>query len=293
MSDKTVQIAYLNGDYLPLEKAKISTQDRGFLFGDGVYEVIPVYQKQIFTLDAHIERLKHSLEATSILNPLTDNDWQKLLYKIVHLHPWQNQYLYIQVTRGVQLQRDHFPEPDLTPTLYIYSNELKPLASTIVENGISAITLEDIRWLRCDIKAITLLPNILLKMAAQQQGAQDAILIKPDGQVAEGTSNNVFILKDQTLFTPPNGTQILPGITRSVILKLAESHQIQFIEKPLSQKDLETADEIWLTSSTKNAVPVTQLNNQPVGNGRPGEIWQRFQCYFDREIQTFIEQTTH
>ncbi|NCN44034.1 MAG: D-amino acid aminotransferase [Piscirickettsiaceae bacterium CG_4_9_14_3_um_filter_43_564] len=293
MSDKTVQIAYLNGDYLPLEKAKISTQDRGFLFGDGVYEVIPVYQKQIFTLDAHIERLKHSLEATSILNPLTDNDWQKLLYKIVHLHPWQNQYLYIQVTRGVQLQRDHLPEPDLTPTLYIYSNELKPLASTIVENGISAITLEDIRWLRCDIKAITLLPNILLKMAAQQQGAQDAILIKPDGQVAEGTSNNVFILKDQTLFTPPNGTQILPGITRSVILKLAESHQIQFIEKPLSQKDLETADEIWLTSSTKNAVPVTQLNNQPVGNGRPGEIWQRFQCYFDREIQTFIEQTTH
>jgi len=293
MSDKTVQIAYLNGDYLPLEKAKISTQDRGFLFGDGVYEVIPVYQKQIFTLDAHIERLKHSLEATSILNPLTDNDWQKLLYKIVHLHPWQNQYLYIQVTRGVQLQRDHLPEPDLTPTLYTYSNELKPLASTIVENGISAITLEDIRWLRCDIKAITLLPNILLKMAAQQQGAQDAILIKPDGQVAEGTSNNVFILKDQTLFTPPNGTQILPGITRSVILKLAESHQIQFIEKPLSQKDLETADEIWLTSSTKNAVPVTQLNNQPVGNGRPGEIWQRFQCYFDREIQTFIEQTTH
>jgi len=293
MSDKTVQIAYLNGDYLPLEKAKISTQDRGFLFGDGVYEVIPVYQKQIFTLDAHIERLKHSLEATSILNPLTDNDWQKLLYKIVHLHPWQNQYLYIQVTRGVQLQRDHLPEPDLTPTLYIYSNELKPLASTIVENGISAITLEDIRWLRCDIKAITLLPNILLKMAAQQQGAQDAILIKPDGHVAEGTSNNVFILKDQTLFTPPNGTQILPGITRSVILKLAESHQIQFIEKPLSQKDLETADEIWLTSSTKNAVPVTQLNNQPVGNGRPGEIWQRFQCYFDREIQTFIEQTTH
>jgi len=293
MSDKTVQIAYLNGDYLPLEKAKISTQDRGFLFGDGVYEVIPVYQKQIFTLDAHIERLKHSLEATSILNPLTDNDWQKLLYKIVHLHPWQNQYLYIQVTRGGQLQRDHLPEPDLTPTLYIYSNELKPLASTIVENGISAITLEDIRWLRCDIKAITLLPNILLKMAAQQQGAQDAILIKPDGQVAEGTSNNVFILKDQTLFTPPNGTQILPGITRSVILKLAESHQIQFIEKPLSQKDLETADEIWLTSSTKNAVPVTQLNNQPVGNGRPGEIWQRFQCYFDREIQTFIEQTTH
>jgi len=293
MSDKTVQIAYLNGDYLPLEKAKISTQDRGFLFCDGVYEVIPVYQKQIFTLDAHIERLKHSLEATSILNPLTDNDWQKLLYKIVHLHPWQNQYLYIQVTRGVQLQRDHLPEPGLTPTLYIYSNELKPLASTIVENGISAITLEDIRWLLCDIKAITLLPNILLKMAAQQQVAQDAILIKPDGQVAEGTSNNVFILKDQTLFTPPNGTQILPGITRSVILKLAESHQIQFIEKPLSQKDLETADEIWLTSSTKNAVPVTQLNNQPVGNGRPGEIWQRFQCYFDREIQTFIEQTTH
>lgn len=290
MTKEASQIAYLNGDFLPIEKAKISTQDRGFLFGDGVYEVIPVYGKHIFTLEAHLNRLKRSLKETAILNPLTDKEWHKLLNKIVHLHAWQNQYLYIQVTRGTQLQRDHLPESDLTPTLYIYTNPLKPLSEDIQENGIHAITLEDIRWLRCDIKAITLLPNIMLKMAAQQQGAQDAILIKPNGQVAEGTSNNVFVIKNKTLFTPPNGPQILPGITRSVILKMANDHQINLIEAPLFQEDLETADEIWLTSSTKNAVPVTQLNHQAVGNGRPGQIWQHFQGYFDNEIQNFIKQ---
>lgn len=293
MSKSTHQMAYLNGDFIPLEKAKISTQDRGFLFGDGVYEVIPVYGKHIFTLTEHLERLKHSLAATQIINPLTDSEWLQLLDKIVHLHPWQNQYLYIQVTRGTQIQRDHLPDADLTPTLYIYSNELKPLADDIFENGIKVITLEDIRWLRCDIKAITLLPNIMLKMAAQQQGAQDAILIKPDGQVAEGTSNNVFIVKNNTLMTPPNSTQILPGITRSVVLKLAQDHQIELIEKPLHQIDLETADEIWLTSSTKNAVPITQLNDTPIGNGRPGQIWQLFQDYFASEIQQFIERSNH
>lgn len=289
MSKNTSQIAYLNGDFLPLEKAKISTQDRGFLFGDGVYEVIPVYGKHIFTLEDHLSRLKRSLEQTAILNPLSDAEWKKLLNKIVHLHPWQDQYLYIQVTRGVQLQRDHLPEPDLTPTLYIYSNELKPLSEAITQNGISVITLEDIRWLRCDIKAITLLPNILMKMAAQQQGAQDAILIKPNGQIAEGTSNNVFVVKHQTLFTPPNSTQILPGITRKVVLNLAKQHQLSFIEAPLLLTDLENADEIWLTSSTKNAVPVTQLNGLAVGTGRPGRIWQSFQHFFTLEKQTFIE----
>lgn len=290
MSKDTAQIAYLNGDFLPIEKAKISTQDRGFLFGDGVYEVIPVYGKHIFTLDEHLDRLKRSLAATGILNPLSDPEWYKLLNKIVHLHSWQNQYLYIQVTRGTQLQRDHLPEADLTPTLYVYTNPLKPLSEEIVDKGIHAITLEDIRWLRCDIKAITLLPNIMLKMAAQQQGAQDAILIKPNGQIAEGTSNNVFIVKNNTLMTPPNGPQILPGITRSVVLKLSEARQINLIEAPLYQTDLENADEIWLTSSTKNAMPVTLLNNQPVGTGRPGQIWRDFQHYFEIEIQNFTEQ---
>ncbi|MDG4812203.1 D-amino acid aminotransferase [Hydrogenovibrio sp. 3SP14C1] len=289
---KTGQIAYLNGEYIPIEKAQISPQDRGFLFGDGVYEVIPVYGKKLFTFQAHLERLKNSLKATSILNPLEDDAWKNMLQKLIDMHPWENQYIYLQVTRGVQMQRDHLPADCLTPTLYAYTNELKPVSETIINNGIKAITLDDIRWLRCDIKAITLLPNIMMKMAAKHQGADDAILIDRQGCVAEGTSNNVFIVKDGGLFTPKNGTRILPGITRSVIQSLAQEHGLSITETDLTLSDLEEADEIWLTSSTKDALPVTELNNIPVGNGNPGPVWQKIQQYFEETKQRFIQELT-
>lgn len=288
---KIGQIAYLNGEYIPIEKAQISPQDRGFLFGDGVYEVIPVYGKKLFTFQAHLDRLKKSLNATSILNPLEDDAWERLLQKLVDMHPWENQYLYLQVTRGVQMQRDHLPADCLTPTLYAYTNELKPVPETIINNGIKAIMLDDIRWLRCDIKATTLLPNIMMKMAAKNQGADDAILIDRNGYVAEGTSNNVFIVKSGALFTPTNGTRILPGITRSVIQSLAQEHHLTLTETDITVSDLEEADEIWLTSSTKDALPVTELNNMPVGTGKPGVVWQKIQRYFEKTKQRFIQES--
>ena len=276
----TQQITYLNGQWIPIEEAKISTQDRGFLFGDGVYEVVPVYQKKLFYFQEHLDRLKNSLKATSILNPFSDKEWLDLLNKLTSKHPWQDQYIYLQVTRGIQMQRDHLPAECLTPSIYVYTNPLTPISDSIVKSGIKAITLEDIRWLNCEIKAITLLPNIMMKLAAKQQSADDAILIDRDGWVCEGTASNLFIVKDNILLTPPNSHKILPGVTRLVIEQIARAQKMTLTEKNLKQSDLESADEIWLTSSTKEVLPVTQLNERPVGSGIPGPFWQTIRKHY-------------
>lgn len=282
------QIVYLNGEFLPITESQISTQDRGFLFGDGVYEVIPVYQRKLFRFQAHIDRLKNSLKAVSIVNPLTDSEWQDLLQTLVDKHDWQDQFLYLQVTRGVQMQRDHLPAECLTPTIYAYTNPLKPISDAIVENGIKVVTLDDIRWLRCDVKAITLLPNVMMKLAAKSQGADDAILVTREGTISEGTASNAFIVKDGTLITPPNSNEILPGITRMVLESIAKEHNIPMLEKSISMSDLETADEIWLSSSTKEALPVTQLNGQAVGAGVPGPLWTQMRSYYQQHKQRFV-----
>lgn len=286
----TQQIAYLNGQFLPIEEAQISTQDRGFLFGDGVYEVIPVYAKQLFEFEAHYHRLENSLKATAIANPLSESEWRNILDELIAKHPWQDQFIYLQVTRGVQMQRDHLPVDCLEPTLYAYTNPLKPVSDVIKQKGIKAITLEDIRWLRCDIKAITLLPNVMMKLAAKNQNADDAILIGRDGKANEGTASNLFIVKDGALYTPPKTHKILPGITREVIEKIAHRHHIPVYEQDLTEQDLKTADEIWLSSSTKEALPVCQLNGQPVGSGKPGDVWLNMQHYFEDARHQLIQQ---
>ncbi|MDG6777498.1 D-amino acid aminotransferase [Thiomicrorhabdus sp. zzn3] len=282
------QVVYLNGQYLPMCESQISTQDRGFLFGDGIYEVIPVYSKKLFAWPEHLQRLKNSLEAVSIPNPLTDEEWLSMLAGLVEQHPWQDQFIYLQVTRGIQMQRDHLPADCLTPTIYAYTNPLKPLAESVLQNGIKVISLEDIRWLRCDIKAITLLPNVMMKLAAKQQGADDAILVSREGKITEGTASNVFIVKNNTLLTPPNSHKILPGVTRTVIEKVVAEHQITLNEQELTLEDLQQADEIWLTSSTKEALPVTQLDGQPIGNGQPGPMWQVLRKHYQHYKEAFI-----
>lgn len=282
------QRVYLNGEFKPMSESQISTQDRGFLFGDGVYEVIPVYQRTLFCFEEHLQRLKNSLQATGILNPHTDDEWRQLLQTLVKMHDWPDQYLYLQVTRGIQMQRDHLPADCLQPTVYAYTNPLNPVADSIIENGIKVITLEDIRWLRCDIKAITLLPNVMMKQAAKQHGVDDAILMTREGYVAEGTASNAFIVKDNTLITPPKSQQILPGITRMVIESLAKTYPITLHERQIQQSELETADEIWLTSSTKEALPVTQLNGKEVGTGKPGAVWQTMRHIFQQHKQAFV-----
>lgn len=284
------QIVYLNGQYLPMTESQISTQDRGFLFGDGVYEVIPVYDGKLFSFSEHLQRLKNSLQAVSILNPLTDQEWLTILNTLIEKHDWQDQFVYLQVTRGIQMHRDHLPEADLTPTVYAYTNPLKPVADHIIEHGITAITLDDIRWLNCDIKAITLLPNIMMKLAAKAQGADDAILVSREGFITEGTASNLFIVKEGTLITPPNGHKLLPGVTRMVIERIAKSHHIPLLEQEITLSDLENADEVWLSSSTKEALPVTTLNSHPVGTGKPGELWHKMRWLYQAHKQAFISE---
>lgn len=268
---------------MPMDQARVSPMDRGFLFGDGVYEVIPVYQRQVFEWPAHLARLKASLNATSIANPLSDEAWLNMIQQLIAHHEWADQFIYLQVSRGVQIPRDHLPAKDLVPTVYAYTNPLKPIADQILQHGIKVISLEDIRWLRCDIKALTLLPNVMAKLQAQAAGVDDVILVRADGYVSEGSASNLFMVKDQTLITPPNSNKILPGITRLVIEKLAQRHHIDLIEREIQQDELNSADELWLTSSTKEALPITQLNGQAVGSGKPGQVWhalrQHYQAY--------------
>lgn len=274
------QIVYLDGEFMPMDEARVSPMDRGFLFGDGVYEVIPVYQRQVFEWSAHLARLKHSLKATSIPNPLSDQAWLEMIEQLIKRHDWADQFIYLQVSRGVQIPRDHLPAANLNPTVYAYTNPLKPVAENIIQNGIKVISLEDIRWLRCDIKALTLLPNVMAKLQAQAAGVDDVILIRADGTVSEGSASNLFMVKDQTLITPPNSNKILPGITRLVIEKLAQRHHIDLIEREIQQEELNSADELWLTSSTKEALPITQLNGKAVGTGQPGPIWQTLRQHY-------------
>lgn len=274
------QIVYLDGEFMPMDEARVSPMDRGFLFGDGVYEVIPVYQRQVFEWPAHLARLKYSLNATSITNPLSDQSWLDMVEQLIKRHDWNDQFIYLQVSRGVQIPRDHLPAAGLTPTVYAYTNPLKPVSDHIIQNGIKVISLEDIRWLRCDIKALTLLPNVMAKLQAQAAGVDDVILVRADGTVSEGSASNLFMVKDQTLITPPNSNKILPGITRLVIEKLAQRHHIDLIERDIQQDELNSADELWLTSSTKEALPITQLNGKAVGTGQPGSVWQTLRQHY-------------
>lgn len=283
----TTQTVYLNGNFMPMDQAQISPMDRGFLFADGVYEVIPVYQGQLFEWDAHYQRLENSLAGVFIANPMDKQAWLSLLQKLIALHPWDDQFMYLQISRGQQIPRDHLPQADLIPTVFAYTNPLKPLADTIIANGIKVITLEDIRWQRCDIKSIALLPNVMAKYQAHAAGVDDVILINQQGYVTEGSASNMMMVKAGEIMTPPLSPNILPGITRQVIEKIANRHHIPFIEREIHQSELENADELWLASSTKEALPICQLNGQPIADGQPGAVWQQLrQHYQDYKLQT-------
>ncbi len=275
MSTPTV---YLNGEYLPLDQACVPVLDRGFIFGDGVYEVIPVYDGKAFRLAHHLQRLKNSMQAVRIANPHSDEEWSAIINGVVAHNNGGDQSVYLQITRGVA-RRDHrFPD-DITPTVFVMSNLFEPVAREQLEQGVAAITLDDIRWQYCSIKSIALLPNILLRQQAVERGAAEAILLRND-EVTEGAASNVFIVKDGVIVTPPKTDCLLPGITRDLIVEQAREHGLAVREANIKQNELEAADEIWLTSSTKEILPVTHLNGQPIGNGRPGKMWhQMYELY--------------
>ena len=275
MASSTV---YLNGEYLPLDKACVPVLDRGFIFGDGVYEVIPVYAGNAFRLQHHLQRLKNSMQAVRITNPHTDDEWNAIINEVVTRNNDGDQSIYLQITRGVA-HRDHRFPGDATPTVFVMSNLFDPVPKQQLENGVNAITLDDIRWQYCSIKSIALLPNILLRQQAVEQGAAEAILLR-NGEVTEGAASNVFIVKDGVIITPPKTDCLLPGITRDLVVEQAHEHGLTVKEANIKQTELETADEIWLTSSTKEILPVTKLNGQPVGGGKPGPVWQQMYALY-------------
>jgi D-alanine transaminase len=276
--------AYLNDSFLPLEDACVPVMDRGFLFGDGVYEVIPVYGGRLFRLTQHLQRLQNSLDGVRIENPLMADAWRDLLEELVSRNSGTDQAVYLQVTRGVAPKRDHAFPAGIRPTVFAMSNPLPEPRDIPGEQGIHAITLPDIRWQHCNIKAITLLSNVMLRQQAFEADAAEAILIK-DGYATEGAASNIFIVHNGILVTPPKSAALLPGITRDLIIELAACNAVPYREAVIPEVDLHSAGEIWLTSSTREISPVVRLDNTVVGDGRPGPVWKHmstlFQAYKD------------
>jgi len=283
-----MSIVYLNGKFLPIEQATVPVMDRGFIFGDGVYEVIPVYGGRLFRLEQHLERLARSLAEIRLADPLSPAEWRRCLQEVVSRNAHGDQSVYVQITRGAA-PRDHAFPKDVQPTVFIASSPLKSLPAELAEHGVAAITLQDIRWQRCDIKAITLLANILLRQQAVDHGAVEAILVR-DGLANEGTASNLFIVKNGVLVTPPKGSYLLPGITRDLILELAAVQDIPHREACISVTELESADEVWLTSSTREILPVTELDGRRVGNGKPGLMWRRMMAVYQDYKQLVRER---
>jgi D-alanine transaminase len=264
---------YLNGVLLPRDQAQIPVLDRGFLFGDGVYEVIPAYAGRLFRLRQHLDRLGRSLAGIRLANPHTDAAWQDLLHRLLESSPGTDQAVYLQITRGAAPKRDHAFPSGIAPTVFAMANPMDPMPAQVAEQGVAAITLADIRWDCCHLKTITLLANVLLRQQAVDAGTAEAILIR-DGLVTEGAASNLFLVRDDRLITPPHSQRLLPGITRDLVLELASAGGIPWSETDIAATELDSADEIWLTSSTKEVLPVTRLNGHAIGNGRPGPLWQ-------------------
>ncbi|MGB5305984.1 MAG: D-amino acid aminotransferase [Gammaproteobacteria bacterium] len=266
--------AYLNGTFLPLDEASISVLDRGFLFGDGVYEVIPVYAGRLFRLSHHLQRLDDSLEAVRIGNPLAQASWSELLDELITRNHGGDQNIYLQVTRGVAARRDHAFPADTRPTVFAMSTPGDPPVDIPSVTGIKAVTLPDIRWELCNIKAITLLPNVMLRQQAVDADTAEAILTR-DGFATEGAASNLFIVSNGLLLTPPKSPALLPGITRDLVLELAAANDIPCRETGITTGQLRLADEIWVTSSTREISPVIQLDDATIGDGKPGPLWKR------------------
>ena len=275
---------YINGAFLPPERATVPVMDRGYLFADGVYEVIPVYRGKPFHPDRHMARLSRSLAAVNIPEPMDRPAWsavfERLIDEYAREHSGNNLNLYLQVTRGAGATRNHGGGADLQPAVTAFTLEMTPIPPPESESGMAAITLEDIRWGRCDIKSIALLPNVLAAQKAQAQGAEEAILIR-DGELTEGASSNIFVVRGGRVYTPPTSRAILSGITREVVIELLRSADLPIEEADVPVADLDRADEIWRSNSTREVTPITRLNGSPVGDGRPGPLWLRIRALFD------------
>jgi D-alanine transaminase len=271
-------ISYLNGIWQPPEEARIPVLDRGFLFGDGIYEVIPVYNGKAFALSRHLRRLHNGLQEVGVANPMTDAEWENLVNEAIVRSAERTAFLYLQVTRGVAAKRDHrYPEKAI-PTVLVMVYEAPILARTEIV-PLQMITLDDFRWERGHIKATSLIAAGMLKNHALAQGMDDAILVKY-GRVTEATSANVFIANGEVLATPPKSNRLLHGITRDLVLELARAQGICADECDITEEQLQNADEIFITSSGYETWPVGTLNGRVIGTGRGGPLWRRIDKLF-------------
>ena len=269
---------YLNGEFMPIEQARVPVLDRGFVFGDGVYEVIPVYSRHPFRLAEHLRRLQSSLDGIRLANPHDDAEWSRLVRRLIELNEFEDQSLYLHVTRGVA-KRDHAFPKAVVPTVFMMSNVLSTPAREQVEKGVGVITTVDNRWMRCDIKAIALLPNVLLRQLAVDEGCVEAVLLR-DGIMTEGAASNIFVVRNGVLLAPPKSHLMLPGITYDVVLELARADGIKHEVRPVRESELRDAEEAWLTSSTKEVLSIVRLDGKVVRDGVPGPLFRRMYALY-------------
>jgi D-alanine transaminase len=273
---------YLNGEWMPIEDAKIPVLDRGFIFGDGIYEVIPVYRRKPFRGQGHMQRLARSLAAVAIPNPYSEARWMELIAEIIARQPFENQAVYFQVTRGVA-KRDHAFPKESTPTVFMMSNPLATPSDETYAKGVSCVTAIDNRWLRCDIKSTSLLGNVLMRQFAADRDAIETIMFR-DGLLTEASASNVLIVKDGIIASPQKDNLILPGITLDATIDLARESGLPLEMRPITEAEVRNADEVWLSSSTKEVLPVTLLDGKPVGNGdgagKPGPMLAKMRAAY-------------
>jgi D-alanine transaminase len=259
---------------MPVEEATISVMDRGFLFGDGVYEVIPVFANKLLRAEGHLDRLHNSLRRISLQNPHSSDEWMQIFTALLERNSGEDRAIYLQISRGAYPKRDLSIQAEYPPTIFAMVLHVTPPDIEVVSAGISVVTTDDFRWGACDIKSTSLVASVMLKQQAAEAGVEDAILVK-DGMVSEGTASNVFIVKGGVLITPPTGHALLPGITRDLVIEIAKNNAILVEEREIDQAELLDADEIWMTSSTREIAPVIRLNAATVGSGQAGEMWKR------------------
>ena len=275
--------AYLNGQFLPLSEARISPLDRGFLFADGVYEAIPVYSRFPFRIDEHLSRLQDSLDGIALDNPHTREEWRAIISRLIAQAPFEDQSVYIQITRGADIKRAAPFPSGVAATVFLFSAPLIAPSAAQRESGVAAITAEDIRWARCDLKTVALLANVLMRQKAVDAGCAETIMLR-DGFLTEGSSSNIFCVKDGVILTPPKDHRMLPGITYDIVLELAAEHGAPHEVRPVSEIELRSADELWMTASSKEVLAITTLDGLPVGKGalagKPGPVTRQMHAWY-------------
>lgn len=280
----TQQIVYLNGRFLPIGEATVPVLDRGFIYGDGVYELVPVYGREPFRLPQHLARLRHTLAGVRMDNPHSDAQWETIIRDLIARQPYDDQGVYFQVTRGVA-KRDHSFPKGATPTVFMMANPLALPSREQVERGVAVVTAEDNRWHRCDLKTISLIGNVLLRQLATDAGAAEVMLFR-DGYLTEASASNVLVVKDGTIVVPPKDNLILPGITYDATVEFARAADVPVVARPVSRAEALAADELWLSSSTKEVLAITTVDGQPFAGGTPGpvfrKVWAAFQAHKPR-----------